>query len=68
MNTSKLENPKLVVPHGAMESTVSCPHFTDQHSSVWNVRWHTRAHEACEGESPGLDASLLLSNDMSFIR
>lgn len=34
MKTSKLENPKLMVPHGAMESTVSCPHFTDEHSSV----------------------------------
>lgn len=38
MKTSKLENPKLMVPHGAMESTVSCPHFADEHSSVWNIQ------------------------------
>jgi len=38
MKTSKLENPKLMVPRGATESTVSCPHFADEHTAVWNVR------------------------------
>lgn len=68
MKTSKSENPKIMVPHGAIESMISCPHFTDEDTAVWNVQVAHPSSRGLLGQEPGLDTSLLSPNYMSFTR
>lgn len=51
MKTSKSENAEMIVLHGAMESTVSCP--IDEEIGVESSGGHVQNHEACWVQSLG---------------